>query len=272
LKSVRDFLFRLRAISVLQLLKRYYTYRVLSEITNVDAPTLNRYVKRVLMPTLKRARNMVDILEKKRDPTREIVKCILKYKGRDAIKMLFANRPELVGWMLDRICEEISRKDIDIFLCTSDGGFALSSVLAAILGKKVIVAERGAPKTPEVVRERTRVPYKDLIERISYLHMLPLEPEEELYIPNEYIREVGKNVRTVIITDMMWTGSTFYTLVSLAKKIGMEIRHGVVAIVAIEKIIERMRRDVEFPISYLIALDRYEEFREYVEDLQKGVL
>ena len=65
---------QIRAVEFLRLMKELYSYQQLSEITGIPITVLNRYVKGHILPSLERAEELIERLERSYNITEHVLK------------------------------------------------------------------------------------------------------------------------------------------------------------------------------------------------------
>jgi len=262
LESVKDFLRKLKAIALLQMAKRNYTYKELSTRLNLDTPTLNRYVNRQILPTNKRAQKIIQTLQNFLNPSIEIVKCLFSESVEELPEAdkIFTSHPELAMWIISEIFDRVSRKSFDSILTVEGGGYLFASCISAITGKRVVLARKRKPHGSNYIFE-TYYPH-------TLLKAGVFNPDfqRNLFLPRYLIR---RKDRVILMDDVIWTGETMRALFKMATRVGMNVNYGIVIAVWSKDVFETLQKDLAIHIDYLIPLYKYRKYNKILE-VQEG--
>jgi len=207
---------RIRAIDMLKILKKRYTYDHLAKLTNLPITVLNRYVKGHVLPSAERANELLKVFRKKFDVKKEISDRIKFNKDG------YFNNTDLVcdTLLLKLIANIVAMKyqdqKITKILTVATDGIPLSSFVAGELGVNIALAKKN--------REAgvTKFHEEDYSHRTSGVI-------RTLYIPKS---EITTKDRVLIVDDIIRSGVTQSALVKIVKKSSGTLV-GIFAIVAI---------------------------------------
>ncbi|MHA1130325.1 MAG: phosphoribosyltransferase family protein [Candidatus Helarchaeota archaeon] len=216
LTHLEDIYKRIRAIDMLKILKKRYTYEDLAKLTNLPITVLNRYVKGHVLPSSERANDLMKIFRKKFDVKKEISERIKFDK-----KGYFDNTDLVCDTLLLKLIANIVALDyqdqsITKILTVATDGIPLSTFIAGELGVNLAFAK----KTREAGVSKF---YEE-----DYSHRTT-GVISTLYIPKN---EITTKDRVLIVDDIIRSGVTQSALVKLVKKSGSTLV-GIFSIVSI---------------------------------------
>ncbi|MHA1266245.1 MAG: phosphoribosyltransferase family protein [Candidatus Helarchaeota archaeon] len=218
---------RIRAIDMLKILKKRYTYDQLAKLTNLPITVLNRYVKGHVLPSVERANELLKIFKKKFDLKKEI---------NDRIKWNkdgYFNNTDLVCdiLLLKLIASQVALKyqnqKITKILTVATDGIPLSTYIAGELGVNLALAKKNREAGVAKFYE------EDYSHRTSGVI-------QTLYIPKT---ELTSKDHVLIVDDIIRSGVTQSALVKIVKKTGATLV-GIFAIVSIGKTWQKEIRGV----------------------------
>ena len=207
---------RIRAIDMLKILKKRYTYEYLAKLLNLPITVLNRYVKGHVLPSAERADELMKVFKKKFDVKKEISERIKFDKNG-----YFDNTNLVADTLLLKLIANITAmkyQDMKItrILTVATDGIPLSTFIAGELGVNLALAkktrEAGVSKFHEV----------DFSHRTTGVI-------QTLYLPKN---ELNTKDRVLIVDDIIRTGVTQSALVRLVQK-SNAILVGIFSIVSI---------------------------------------
>ncbi len=207
---------RIRAIDMLKILKKRYTYEYLAKLLNLPITVLNRYVKGHVLPSAERADELMKVFKKKFDVKKEISERIKFDKNG-----YFDNTNLVADTLLLKLIANITAmkyQDMKItrILTVATDGIPLSTFIAGELGVNLALAkktrEAGVSKFHEV----------DFSHRTTGVI-------QTLYLPKN---ELTTKDRVLIVDDIIRTGVTQSALVRLVQK-SNAILVGIFSIVSI---------------------------------------
>ncbi|NVM53096.1 MAG: adenine phosphoribosyltransferase [Candidatus Helarchaeota archaeon] len=209
---------RIRAIDMLKILKKRYTYDHLAKLTNLPITVLNRYVKGHVLPSAERANELLKIFKKKFDVKKEI---------NDRIKFDkngYFNNTDLVCDILllrliaNMLAIKYQDQKITKILTVATDGIPLSTYVAGELGVNLALAKKNREAGVSKFYE------EDYSHRTSGVI-------QTLYIPKS---ELTSKDHVLIVDDIIRSGVTQGALVKLVKKSGANLV-GIFSIVSIGK-------------------------------------
>jgi len=197
--------YRMEAIQVLKLLKRWYTYSELSEKLDLPTTVLNRYIMGRVLPNEDRAKDFIAFYEKYFNLSDEIKKRIVfdEYGYFDNSSILYDTQ------LLNRISVKALERfnNVNKILTSETDGIPIACHIAKAFEVDMIFTR----KEKEVGRldyiEETYIP--------SSMGKLM-----SLYLPK---RSIKKGDRLLIVDDVVRSGETQRALLRLAKKMNAEI-------------------------------------------------
>ena len=228
---------QLRAVSVLETLKRTRTYDELSALTGLPAGDLNRYVNGHVLPGPERARELVDGVGREH-LIRELERRIrVDDEGYVDNSGIVFDQPflDLVGPVA---LESTGFSRPDVILTAATDGITLAAAVASHYGARVVYAK----KTRETAVE-------EFIEA-----RLRLESGIELtyYLPAQALSS-GDTV--LVVDDLIRSGETQELLLDIADQAGAEVG-GVFSLIAIGSDgLDRARERTDAPVE---ALTKFE--------------
>jgi len=235
---------RIKTVDLLRFAKRHHKYADLSKITGLDIPTLNRYVKGVLLPHMSRSRKIIEALEKE-------VKSEILTQIRPQGIGFSENLPALRDAFILRILAHYAREaltDIEFdCILTSEEFLLFTGVLASELDVKVAFASSErlcAEKVYEAIFY-PRIFAEAKIMFDSYARTL--------YLPVDSIR---KNERVLVVDCFIDTGESIRALVGFARKAEASIA-GIFCLGIFDLgVIEKLQEELGTSIRYLTILER----------------
>jgi adenine phosphoribosyltransferase len=206
--------YRIQAVQVLKLLKRWYTYSELSEKLDLPTTVLNRYIMGRVLPNEDRAKEFMQFYEKNFKLSKEIMDRIVfdEYGYFDNSSILYDT--QLLNRIAIRAIERF--EDVNKVLTSETDGIPIACHIAKAFEVDMIFTR----KEKEVGRldyiEETYIP--------SSMGKLM-----SLYLPK---RSIKKGDRLLIVDDVIRSGETQRALLRLAKKMNADIA-GMFTIVSI---------------------------------------
>ncbi len=202
-------LYSLEAASLLRLAKRYYSYRVLSDVTGIPAPILARYIFGKTLPTPDRAHTILKRLMKLVDP-RYILGQRLADTGGIVDTSIVLTDPLYLKATTFYFVEKLADQKITKIVVPEASGIPLATSLSLALEVPFIVARRKA--TMSLFRET-----------------LCSDIEPSFCIQKD---SIGKRDNVLIVDDIVETGATLTSIKRLIELIGASLTK-VVALVVI---------------------------------------
>ncbi len=202
-------LYSLEAASLLRLAKRYYSYRVLSDVTGLPAPVLARYIFGKTLPTPDRARTILRRLMKLVDP-RYILGQRLADTGGIVDTSIVLTDPLYLKATTLYFVEKLADQKITKIIVPEASGIPLATSLSLALEVPFIVARR---KIATSLLQRT----------------LCSDTEPSFCVQED---SIGRKDSVLIVDDIVETGATLISIKSLIESIGANLVK-VVALVVI---------------------------------------
>ena len=234
---------RIKAVDFLRFAKRHRKYADLSRITGLDIPTLNRYVKGVLLPNTDRSEKLIAALE--REVMDEVLMQIVPQEMG-----FHENLPVLRDALTLRILTRYAREELtDIkFDCilTSEEFLLFTGVLASELDVKVAFAS-SERLCAEKVYEAIFYPsvFKTKLQIGSYARTL--------YLP---VNSISKNERVLITDCFIDTGESIRALAGFVRN-AKALIVGIICLGIFNlETIEKLQGEIGTSIKYLKILER----------------
>lgn len=206
--------YRMKAVQVLKMMKRWYTYSELSRQLDLPTTVLNRYIMGRVLPNEDRAREFIEFYERSFNLEDEIHRRINfdEFGYFDNSSILYDT--QLLGRIATRAMERF--ENVNKVLTSETDGIPIACHIAQAYEVDMIFTR----KEKEVGRldyvEETYIP--------SSMGKLM-----SLYLPK---RSVKKGERLLIVDDVIRSGETQRALLRLAKKMNAQIA-GLFAVVAV---------------------------------------
>ena len=207
---------RIRAIDMLKILKKRFTYDHLAKLTNLPITVLNRYVKGHVLPSTERANELLKVFKKKFDVKKEISDRIRFDKDGYFDNTNLVCDTLILKLIANMIAIKYQEKKITKILTVATDGIPLSTFVAGELGVNLALAKKNREAGVSKFYE------EDYSHRTTGVI-------QTLYIPKS---EVTTKDHVLIVDDIIRTGVTQSCLVKLIKKAGGNLV-GIFAIVSI---------------------------------------
>lgn len=204
---ILDLKYKLMTIDLLNLAKKYYTYRELAQIIGLPETVLSRYVKGHVLPSINRAKEISQILQKLMKLEIEFHKRIkfdeFGYFDNTGIisDMMLMERAVLFG------INKFAGKCITKILSPAIDGLPIATLLAHRLGIPLVIAKKSREVGVRDFIEEVYIPSK------SALMM-------SLYVPRGAIK---KKDYVLIVDDVIDSGETQRALIRIIKKARAEV-------------------------------------------------
>ncbi|MFX1294511.1 MAG: phosphoribosyltransferase family protein [Promethearchaeota archaeon] len=195
---------RIRAIDMLKILKKRYTYEYLAKLTNLPITVLNRYVKGHVLPSAERANELMRIFKKKFDVKKEISTRIKFDKNGYFDNTNLVTDVLLLKLIANLVAIKYQNQKITKILTVATDGIPLSTFIAGELGVNLALAKK------------TREAGVSKFHEEDYSHRTT-GVIQTLYIPKN---ELTAKDRILIVDDIIRSGVTQGALVKLVKKTG----------------------------------------------------
>jgi adenine/guanine phosphoribosyltransferase-like PRPP-binding protein len=205
MNMVRSMKLRIRSVEYLKMLKREHTYAELSQMLNLSATVLNRYIMGRVLPNEERAKEFIFQFRKRykiEEEIRKRIKC-----DREGY---FDNSTILYDTLLlkeiaDKVAERFS--ETEKILTSETDGIPVACSIAARLGVNAVYARKNKEVGITDYIEETYVPS-------SSGNLM------SLYLPRNSIQ---KNEKVLIVDDVLRSGETQRALITLAERSGASI-------------------------------------------------
>lgn len=207
---------RIRAIDMLKILKKRFTYDSLAKLTNLPITVLNRYVKGHVLPSAERANELLKVFKKKFDVKKEIIDKIRFDKQGYFDNTNLVCDTLLLKLIANMVALKYQNTKITKILTVATDGIPLSSFIAGELGVSLALAKKNREAGISKFYE------EDFSHKTTGVI-------QTLYIPKN---ELTSKDSILIVDDIIRTGITQSALVKLVKKAGANLA-GIFAIVSI---------------------------------------
>jgi len=233
---------KLEFLSLLRIAREKYTLKQLSEILNIDIPTLSKYANYQLVPSVKRINELMPKLLQIIDPIEELKQALLQ-KGFNfpELNNVVNHNPHTLHYASIRLFYEALKAEFNKILTVEGGGLIIASTISLLTGKKMVYAIRGIPSTDAISEE-----------------YIPLEvsrypPKYKMYISIPR-GSISRNDAVIIVDDISWTGGTVLTLYKLAVKQKASVK-GVYLLAIYRDTYNKLREAINIPITSLMVLE-----------------
>jgi len=233
---------RIEFFSLLRIAREKYTLKQLSDILGIDIPTLSKYANYQLMPSVKRARELIPKLLQLVDPIKELQNSLF-IKGREFLELnnIVNHRPHLLHYASLMILKDASEEDFDKILTIEGGGLAISSIISLLTGKGIVYGIRG-------------VLHKNAIsEQYMPAGIYRYSPKLAGYISIPK-NSIARNEKVIIIDDISWSGGTILALHRLAVRSGAIVT-GIHLLAIYRDTYDKVRSSISTPIKPIIIID-----------------
>ncbi len=213
---ILDLKYKLMTIELLNLAKKRYTYRELSQMVHLPETVLSRYVKGHVLPTAERAEEINRTLQKYMSLERELQERIhfddLGYFDNTSI----ISDTMLLERAVQSAVTRFAGKRVTKILTAACDGIPLATLLAHRLGVSLIIAKKNREVGVREHIEEVFVPARTAM-------ML------SLFVPRDSLKR-GDCV--LIVDDVIDSGETQRALMRIAQKAKAEVT-GIYALVAV---------------------------------------
>ncbi|MDD1778086.1 MAG: adenine phosphoribosyltransferase [Candidatus Helarchaeota archaeon] len=207
---------RIRAIDMLKILKKRYTYDNLGKLTNLPITVLNRYVKGHVLPSAERANELLKVFKKKFDVKKEIIDKIRFDKQGYFDNTNLVTDTLLLKLIAQMVALKYQDTKITKILTVATDGIPLSTFIAGELGVTLALAKKNREAGISKFYE------EDFSHKTTGVI-------QTLYIPKT---ELTSKDHILIVDDIIRTGVTQSALVKLVKKASANLV-GIFSIVSI---------------------------------------
>jgi len=247
MSSMDKLILRLKAITLLRLVKQRLKYQELTKITGVDQPTLSKYFYGTALPSSKRAKQLIDALRKNINIAEEV-----EYALKKGVMIVpdggsvFIKNPDLVNLIVYEAYEKYKDKDVDKILSVEDGGLLFAALIASLLKVKLVYAMRGYGAYSGNILEERYWPYKSKNGEVINPRLKQL-----LTLPKEAIKE---NERVILVDDVVWSGETLRALARFVKRARGKIVAAFCLAAISEEVLKSLKEDLACEIEFLTIL------------------
>ncbi len=214
-----DLKFRFATVELLQTAKKQYTYRELSERTNLPVTVLSRYVKGHVMPNIGRARALWDALSKMVGLEAEFRRRIKFDKNGFFDNTQIIGDINLLNQAANYALAKFAGRRITKILSAAVDGVPLATMVANALGVNLVIA-----------KPNKEVGISSFIEETYTVdgsgHTMTL------YLPKDIIK---KRDSVLVVDDVIKSGETQLALLTLVDKAKAEVS-GIFAMIAIGQV------------------------------------
>jgi len=236
-----DLKFRLVTVELLRTAKKHYTYRQLSEKTNLPITVLSRYAKGHVLPNSSRARQLWRALSKIVGLETEIRKRIKFNEEGYFDNTSIVGDMTLLNQAANYALAKFAGKRITKVLTAAVDGIPLATIIASSLGVNLVTAKYSREVGVPSFLEETYV-------------LDPSGVTMTLYIPKDAIK---KKDSVLVVDDMIKGGDTQTAMINLVNRTKAELS-GVFALVAVGNAWQkRVRTAEDCPIEVLLKLEPF---------------
>ncbi|AIF69231.1 adenine phosphoribosyltransferase [Palaeococcus pacificus DY20341] len=228
---------KLRVVRVLKLLKKTYTYEELSKMTGLPITVLNRYVRGKVLPSTKRAKELLQVLAPYVNVEEEVKKRIKFDEHGLFDNMSILSDTALMTLIAENIASRYLSKDIDKVLTAATDGIPLAVHIANELNIDIIYAK----KKKEVG-----------IEKFYEVNYIPSASGSvsTLYLPHWALK---RGEKVLIVDDVIRSGETQKALIELCKQAGAK-PVGMFFLISVGDNIEKLKEEYNIDVDVLIQL------------------
>ncbi len=207
---------RFIAIKLLRVLRKYYTYRELEEFFGIPAPSIWKYISGKILPTIEKARRILNIIIEKKIVTDLLGKLIKIVDGGiiDLNDIIYdIGVMKLVGLEAYYYFRE---EEPTIILSIEVDGIPVALSVAEYFNAKTVI-----------VKKRPEASLREYLEYNLMSRDLPVITK--LYVPKD---PFTRKDRVLIVDDLLRTGRTCRALVEMVKNTKSELA-GIFSVVAV---------------------------------------
>jgi len=234
-----DLKFRLVTVDLLRTAKKHYTYRQLSEKTNLPITVLSRYAKGHVLPNSERARHLWRALSKIVGLETEVRKRIKFNEDGYFDNTSIVGDMSLLTQAANYALAKFAGRRITKVLTAAVDGIPLATMMANSLGVNLVIAKCSKEVGVPSFLEETYV-------------LDPSGVTMMLYVPKDAIK---RRDSILVVDDMVKSGDTQAALINLVNKAKAELA-GVFALIAIGDDWQRkMKMTKDCPVEVLLGLE-----------------
>jgi len=247
MSSIDKLILRLKAITLLRIVKQRLKYSELIKATGLDQPTLSKYFYGITVPSAKRAKQLIDALKKYINLAEE-VEYALK-KGLMIVPeggSIFIKNIDLANLIAYEVYEKYKNKNVNKVLSVENGGLLFAALIASLLKVKLVYAARGYGFYSGNILEERYWPYRSKSDEVINPRLKQL-----LTLPKEAIK---KDEKILIIDDIIWSGETLKALARFVKRLGGIIVAVFCLATVSEEIVESLKEELNVEVEFLTSL------------------
>jgi len=233
--KVEEINYRLAAIQVLRILKEKLSYSELSAITNLSPTVLSRYINGHVIPSLDKARMIMDIFKKE-----YLIDIVKRRIFQDEVGAIDTSRIIYDSTLLKGVVlseyNKLKGFKVDKILTMESDGIPVAVHFALILGVNVAVARK-----TKKIGVRDFVEIKQVFESGTYRY---------IYLPKGSIK---KDEYVLVVDDIIRTGATIRALAKLCRTVKANLS-AVFAVISIGDSKEKLREELNCPVESFITL------------------
>ncbi len=228
---------QLRAVDVLRTLKRTRTYDELEGETGLPAGDLNRYVNGHVLPSERRARDVIENVGRKLLADELDARIAVDDEGYvDNSQLVFDQ--SLLALVPPVAAETLEIEPPDVVLTAATDGITLAAAMARYFGARCVYAKKSRETAVEEFIEARR--------------RLSSGIEIDYYLPTNAISS-GESV--LVVDDLIRSGETQELLLEIAAAAEADVT-GVFVLIAVgNEGIERARSHTDAPVGALLSRD-----------------
>jgi len=234
MSKIYDIKIKLLAVEVLKLLKENYSYKVLEEMLNLPAPVLSRYINGRVLPSLKRANEIINIF--KNDILQDIVRRKIEFRNGIINITALVSDINLLKMIARIAVHEFRFMKISKILTKETDGIPLATIIGYEVNSNIVVA-----KNEKELGVDDFIEVKQVYVTGTYSH---------IYVPRELIKR-GDNV--LIVDDIIRSGSTVRALISVCEK-AKAMPIGVFVIIGKKRSLDELRKEYTMPVKALLTI------------------
>jgi len=230
-----DLKYKLGTVDLLNLAKKYYTYKELSQVIGLPETVLSRYVKGHVLPTVSRAEEMSRRLHKILRLEFELQKRI-KFSGDYFDNTAILSDPMLLDRAVQQAVDAFAGKRVTRILTAAVDGVPLATLIAHRLSVGLAIA-----------KQRREVGVREFIEEV----FVPSKMAEvvTLFLPREAIK---RNDSVLIVDDVLDTGETQRALVHIVEKARAQLT-GIYALISVGS---EWKNSISCPVETALELPK----------------
>lgn len=189
--------YKMSVAQKLALAKQSYTYYKLSSITGLPVTMLTRYVKGNVLPSLRRARELDEKLNKIMNLREEIRKRIKFDRDGYLDNTTLISNLTLLKLVAQYAVKRFLGKRVTKVLTAAVDGIPLATMIASEINVDVLIAKRTKEVGVDEFLEETYIPSNSAIMMSLYLPKRLVSPGDDILIVDDVIRS-GETQRALI--------------------------------------------------------------------------